>query len=274
MCACAYVTLALLQPSNLLLNANCDLKICDFGLARLASPDGDHQGFLTEYVATRWYRAPEIMLSWKEYTKAIDVWSVGCILGEILGRKAMFPGRDYMHQLHLIIDTLGTPSHADTDYIASEKAKTYIRSLPYKKKVNYRTMFPRAPELALDLLSKMLTFAPEQRITVEEALAHPYLALLHDPLDEPVAETPFDVDFENIPLSKEGLRALLWEETCQMHPELRSQTPAGLHIPDVKAEAAVYKAKQAEYVHTARMCALSQHASNTCRLACISQAWS
>jgi tRNA A-37 threonylcarbamoyl transferase component Bud32 len=129
-----------LKPSNLLLNANCDLKICDFGLARLASPDGDHQGFLTEYVATRWYRAPEIMLSWKEYTKAIDVWSVGlekqsillwrcgcffvdfslfnlislvwfvlvffcffsicsCILGEILGRKAMFPGRDYMHQV-------------------------------------------------------------------------------------------------------------------------------------------------------------------------------
>jgi hypothetical protein len=70
------------------------------------------------------------------------------------------------------------------------------------------------------------------------------------------------IDFENIPLSKEGLRALLWEETCQMHPELRKQTPAGLHIPDVKAEAAVYKAKQAEYVHTARMRALSEHASN------------
>lgn len=64
------------KPSNLLLNANCDLKICDFGLARVASPDGDHQGFLTEYVATRWYRAPEIMLSWKEYTKASMQFSV------------------------------------------------------------------------------------------------------------------------------------------------------------------------------------------------------
>jgi serine/threonine protein kinase len=63
-----------LKPSNLLLNSNCDLKICDFGLARTASPFGDSAGFLTEYVATRWYRAPEIMLSWKEYTKAIDVW--------------------------------------------------------------------------------------------------------------------------------------------------------------------------------------------------------
>jgi serine/threonine protein kinase len=98
--------------------------------------------------------------------------SVGCILGEILGRKAMFPGRDYMHQLSCIINVLGTPSYEDTEYIASEKAKAYIRSLPYKKKVNYRTMFPKAPELALDLLEKMLTFAPEKRITVEEALAH------------------------------------------------------------------------------------------------------
>ncbi len=115
-------------------------------------------------------------------------------------------------QLHLIIDTLGTPSYADTEYIASEKAKAYIRSLPYKKRVNYRALYPNAPELALDLLEKMLTFAPEKRITVEEALAHPYLKLLHDPADEPVAHAPFDSDLENIPLNKEALRALLWEE--------------------------------------------------------------
>ena len=170
----------------------------------------------------------------------------GCILGEILGRKAMFPGRDYMAQLHLIIDTLGTPSYEDTEYIASEKAKAYIRALPYKKKVNFRAMFPKAPDAALDLLERMLTFAPEKRITVEEALAHPYLKLLHDPADEPVAERPFDVDFENIHMSKDTLRALLWDECCQMHPELRAQTPPGLVIPDIKAEAAKLKAQQAE----------------------------
>ena len=77
-----------LKPSNLLLNGNCDLKVCDFGLARVAHPEENHAGFMTEYVATRWYRAPEIMLSWKEYTKSIDVWSVGCIFAELLGRKA------------------------------------------------------------------------------------------------------------------------------------------------------------------------------------------
>jgi serine/threonine protein kinase len=235
-----------LKPSNLLLNANCDLKICDFGLARLASPDGDHQGFLTEYVATRWYRAPEIMLSWKEYSKSIDVWSVGCIFAEILGRKSLFPGHDYMHQLHLIIEILGTPTNDETNFIVSEKAKAYIRSLPFHKKANFRQMFPHATDLALDLLEKMLSFAPEKRITVDQALAHPYLRQLHDPTDEPIAEHPFDVDFESIPVTKEALKALLWEEICQMHPDLREKTPTNFVLPDLKQEAEIYKSKRRE----------------------------
>lgn len=106
-----------LKPSNLLLNGNCDLKICDFGLARGANLDDSQSGFMTEYVATRWYRAPEIMLSWKEYTNKIDVWSVGCIMAELFGRKPLFAGRDYMHQLHLIIDILGTPSYEGITFL-------------------------------------------------------------------------------------------------------------------------------------------------------------
>jgi mitogen-activated protein kinase 7 len=81
-----------LKPGNLLVNADCELKICDFGLARGLS--GSTEGFMTEYVATRWYRAPEIMLSFKSYTKAIDMWSVGCIFAELLGNKPLFKGRD------------------------------------------------------------------------------------------------------------------------------------------------------------------------------------
>jgi len=83
-----------MHSANLLLNANCDLKVCDFGLARSAASQEDNSGFMTEYVATRWYRAPEIMLTFKEYTKAIDVWSVGCILAEMLSGKPLFPGKD------------------------------------------------------------------------------------------------------------------------------------------------------------------------------------
>lgn len=89
-----------LKPSNLLLNANCDLKIADFGLARTTS----ETDFMTEYVVTRWYRAPELLLNCSEYTAAIDIWSVGCILGEIMTRQPLFPGKDYVHQLRLITE--------------------------------------------------------------------------------------------------------------------------------------------------------------------------
>lgn len=89
-----------LKPSNLFLNANCDLKIGDFGLARTTS----ETDFMTEYVVTRWYRAPELLLNCSEYTGAIDVWSVGCILGEIMTREPLFPGKDYVQQLRLITE--------------------------------------------------------------------------------------------------------------------------------------------------------------------------
>ena len=89
-----------LKPSNLLVNANCDLKICDFGLARTTSEND----FMTEYVVTRWYRAPELLLNAADYTASIDIWSVGCIYMELLNRKPLLPGRDYVHQLRSIID--------------------------------------------------------------------------------------------------------------------------------------------------------------------------
>jgi len=217
-----------LKPSNLLLNANCDLKICDFGLARVASADDSSKGFLTEYVATRWYRAPEIMLSWKEYTKAVDVWAVGCIMAEILGRKPLFPGKDYLHQLHLIIDILGTPSYEDTEYIASPKAKSYVRSLPFKKKIPLRKIYPHASDLAIDFLEKLLQFSPEKRITVDEALKHPYMSSLHDPTDEPICESPFSFDFEYEPMTQDHIKALLWAEAAHFHPHLNS-----LPVPEI-----------------------------------------
>lgn len=199
-----------LKPSNLLLNANCDLKVCDFGLARSAASTEDNQGFMTEYVATRWYRAPEIMLTFKEYTKAIDVWSVGCILAEMLSGKPLFPGKDYHHQLTLILDVLGTPTMEDYYGIKSRRAREYIRSLPFKKKIPWKAMFPKTSDLALDLLDKLLAFNPVKRITVEDALRHPYLEPYHDPEDEPTAdpipEEFFDFDKNKDNLSKEQLK--------------------------------------------------------------------
>ena len=90
-----------LKPSNLLVNSNCDLKICDFGLARGIHGDRSSSMLLTEYVVTRWYRAPEIMLACHEYSKPIDVWSVGCIFAELILRKPFFPGDDYIDQVRI-----------------------------------------------------------------------------------------------------------------------------------------------------------------------------
>jgi len=109
-----------LKPSNLLINSNCDLKICDFGLAKISNSDN------TEYVVTRWYRAPEIMLASQDYTKAIDLWSVGCIFAEMLARKPLFPGTDYMAQLRLICEKLGRPAENELDFITSQKAKAFF----------------------------------------------------------------------------------------------------------------------------------------------------
>ncbi|KAG7694942.1 hypothetical protein KL930_001265 [Ogataea haglerorum] len=208
-----------LKPSNLLLNSNCDLKICDFGLARSVASQEDNFGFMTEYVATRWYRAPEIMLTFQEYTTAIDVWSVGCILAEMLSGRPLFPGTDYHNQLWLIIDVLGTPLMEDYNSIKSKRAKEYIRTLPFRKKKNFRDLFPDANPDAIDLLEKLLTFNPKKRITVEEALNHPYVSFYHEPNDEPVAEKIpddfFDFDRRKDELSLLELKKMLYDEIME-----------------------------------------------------------
>ncbi|ODV64099.1 mitogen-activated protein kinase [Ascoidea rubescens DSM 1968] len=211
-----------LKPSNLLLNANCDLKLCDFGLARSIASSEDNYGFMTEYVATRWYRAPEIMLTFQEYTTAIDVWSVGCILAEMIRSKPLFPGRDYHNQLFLIIEILGTPSREDIAQINSRRAREYINSLPFKSRIPFQQQFPNTNPLAIDLLERLLTFNPLKRITVDEALTHPYVKLYHDPIDEPIAnpipENFFDFDKNKDKLTLADLKQLLYNEIMEPLP--------------------------------------------------------
>jgi len=220
-----------LKPSNLLVNSNCDLKICDFGLARGVRAEGDPDEavggtmLLTEYVVTRWYRAPEIMLACHQYTKPIDVWSVGCIFAELLNRKPYFPGEDYIDQLTIISEKLGKLPDKDLDFVTSEKAKRFMRKLPDKQPVPLRKQFPSTPADALDLLSRMLQVHPKKRITVDEALEHPFLAQLHSPEDEPVAPTPFDFSFEDEKLHRVKLQELIWQEVGDFRPEVLPVPP-------------------------------------------------
>ncbi|WFD30930.1 mitogen-activated protein kinase [Malassezia sp. CBS 17886] len=219
-----------LKPGNLLVNADCELKICDFGLSRGFDADQQtvvpgQQEFMTEYVATRWYRAPEIMLSHQNYTTAIDLWSVGCILAELLGRRPLFKGRDYVDQLNQILYYLGTPSDVMLTRVASPRAQQYIRSLPFKPVIPFQQLYPDANADALDLLRRLLAFDPAQRITCDEALQHPYLAVWHDPADEPVCSTKFDFSFEQVD-DIDGMKKLILDEVINFRREVRLQAQA------------------------------------------------
>lgn len=204
-----------LKPNNLLVNKNCDLKICDFGLARGVDDSVSQQ--LTEYVVTRWYgctavlfamhdevsfaclsepivaalplalcryRAPELLVENATYDQGIDIWSVGCILAECLGRKALLPGKDYLQQLRLIIETLGQPSESDLATIENPQAVEYVQALTKKPNVPFSALYPNANPLAIDLLEKMLVFNPSKRLSASDALEHEYLRALHNVNDE------------------------------------------------------------------------------------------
>ncbi|KAK1603396.1 hypothetical protein QYE76_059179 [Lolium multiflorum] len=135
-----------LKPGNILVNENCDLKICDFGLARTNSTKGDQ--FMTEYVVTRWYRAPELLLWCDNYDTSIDVWSVGCIFAELLGRKPIFPGTDSLNQLKLIVNVLGTMSYGDLEFVDNHRARKYIKSLQCTPGIPLPSMYP---QVSIDL---------------------------------------------------------------------------------------------------------------------------
>ncbi|MBA0790100.1 hypothetical protein Gohar_014767 [Gossypium harknessii] len=164
-----------LKTSNLLLSNQGELKICDFGMARQY---GSPQKPYTTKVVTQWYRAPELLLGAKTYSTAVDMWSVGCIMAEMLAKQPLFKGTSEIDQLRKIFDTLGTPN---------EKIWAGFSELPGSK-ANYskqrynllRKRFPVASftgsavlsDAGFDLLNRLLTYDPEKRITADDALKH------------------------------------------------------------------------------------------------------
>ncbi|CAM5107098.1 unnamed protein product [Natator depressus] len=215
------------KPSNILLDADCFVKLCDFGLARSLCQIHEDQGspLLTEYVATRWYRAPEILLSSHSYTKGVDMWSIGCILGEMLLGKPIFPGTSTVNQIEQILSVIPAPSQEDILAIHSDYRASVINRISSRRRVTIEEILPSSiPPHALDLLKRLLVFNPDKRLTAEEALQHPYVKRFHCPAKEPSLDydviLPLDDDIQ---LSVAEYRNKLYEMILERKANNRQQ---------------------------------------------------
>lgn len=169
-----------LHPGNILLAENNDVMICDFNLAREDTDDPKK----THYVTHRWYRAPELVMQFHGFSRAVDMWSAGCVMAEMFNRKALFRGSTFYNQLNKIVEVVGTPNLADVAMFSSDAARNYLESsLLNIDGRPWNAVVPSASPEALDLISKMLQFNPAKRITTVQALQHPYFATLYDPED-------------------------------------------------------------------------------------------
>ena len=184
---------------------------------------------LSVHVVSRWYRAPELILIETNYTSSIDVWSLGCIFGELMmmikenaktfmDRTPLFPGQscfplsppgskkvkvnefgfpnEKADQLNIIFDVIGSPDEESMEFVSDPNAVLYLKSLSQKKKnkINFKAKFPGSSEESLDLLQKMLIFDPKKRITVQESLEHPFFKSIRDKSKE--EEATFNLEFE------------------------------------------------------------------------------
>eukprot|EP00178_Gracilaria_changii_P006135 TRINITY_DN204_c0_g1_i1.p1 TRINITY_DN204_c0_g1~~TRINITY_DN204_c0_g1_i1.p1 ORF type:complete len:511 (+),score=80.57 TRINITY_DN204_c0_g1_i1:146-1534(+) len=214
-----------LKPNNILINSRCELRICDLGLARAAFQNGPETRFWTDYVATRWYRAPELIMEYlTDYSTAIDLWSVGCIFAELLGGgKVLFPGKNSKHQFELITDVIGSPPPQAIEKLGNPQAKRVLMQFqnPNKPTRPLEQLFPNADPLAIDVLRGMLAFDPSERISALDALRHPYFSeYRHLGLGARAEPLPaWEFEFERKHLTPHEMREEFLKEILQYHRE-------------------------------------------------------
>eukprot|EP00053_Salpingoeca_punica_P015494 m.143028 g.143028 ORF g.143028 m.143028 type:complete len:494 (+) comp16729_c1_seq2:350-1831(+) len=218
-----------LKPQNILINSNLEARICDLGLARVSAP---RDGLSTGYVTTRWYRAPEVMLTWQHYTNALDMWSVGCILAEMLNRLnkratfidaktrlhyyAIFPADSHAEHLRMILETLGPPPPQVVTAINEASIREFVLEMmretydPHNTRTLLAKLSPVSP-VAVDLVNKLLHYDPALRISAADALAHPFLAPFRD-LDEEYTRSPISTAFEGLELPVEMWQTMIMQE--------------------------------------------------------------
>lgn len=215
-----------LKPSNILINSEAYIKICDFGLARCTTSTVNKDITMTDYVATRWYRAPEILLGSTKYTTQADMWSIGCIFGELLCGKPLFPGTSTLSQINKVLEVTGKPNKEDISSVQSDLAITMLETIVTTKTRSLKSMFPKCDPLEIDLLAKLLHFNPSKRITIDEALQHPYVSEFHDQYEdtEIVCEKPIRIPIDdNIKYTVKEYRQKLYDDILKRKKEIRKK---------------------------------------------------
>ena len=226
-----------LKPSNIFINSDCHIKLGDFGLARTLENNPHMSTVVTEYVATRWYRAPEMILAAQKYGKPIDMWSVGCILYEMLVGTPLLPGKSTKDMIKMMFSVTGFPERKEYNEIKKEiKIQIDYDQLlqeKVKKKKNILQTLSKYThdDVAIDLLLKLLVFNPNKRVfnpnkrlTAEEALKHPYVAEFHNEEEEIISDHKIEIPLDdNNKFSKEEYRQKLYDIVLKRKIEIRRQ---------------------------------------------------
>eukprot|EP00041_Stephanoeca_diplocostata_P024390 m.617065 g.617065 ORF g.617065 m.617065 type:complete len:376 (-) comp22517_c0_seq27:113-1240(-) len=210
-----------LKPSNIACTDNCDIKILDFGLSRIMK---QHGSLMSGYVATRYYRAPEVILQWGRYSRQLDMWSFGCVMAELLSQgnhheKIMFKGDDKFDQVIKIGKVLGIP---DESVFATmdPAARDWVRRIFTGVFRTHRSVLKELPrfqgpnsespnEHAMDLLERLFQYDPDVRLTAHQALQHPFFEDFYRQSDERKAIAQFDASFESLEMDAAG-----WKQMC------------------------------------------------------------
>eukprot|EP00999_Lentomonas_sp_LEN2_P002298 NODE_364_length_1587_cov_97.660274_g332_i0.p1 GENE.NODE_364_length_1587_cov_97.660274_g332_i0~~NODE_364_length_1587_cov_97.660274_g332_i0.p1 ORF type:complete len:426 (-),score=87.23 NODE_364_length_1587_cov_97.660274_g332_i0:138-1415(-) len=233
-----------LKPANILINFDCHVKLCDFGLARGYDPQNKPD--MTSYIVTRWYRAPELLLQNSQYNSAIDIWAAGCLFAEMLIGKPLFCGESSIEQLKLICDTIPIPAQDELWWVQSSKMRSYLVGLRQGKEngapgKDLKTILgSKANAVAMDMIQKMLCFNPADRWSAEALLDHPFLASIRTGRHHSPATQRFKWRWDCITnLTEPQLRQLYWQEILRWHPECphipsgtRPATPVAFDVAD------------------------------------------
>ncbi|XP_065182264.1 mitogen-activated protein kinase 14-like [Sycon ciliatum] len=210
-----------LKPSNIALNEGLVVKILDFGLARIKSSSDN--ACMTGYVATRWYRAPEVMLQWEHYgnTGKMDLWSVGCILAEMMTREVLFKGGSEMDQIRLMVDILGIPEKSMMDNLELT-ARSFFENQAHRDIPPLETRFPGADLAALDLLGSLLKYDPSVRLSAKAALQHHYFQEIFNQEDLMCAPVIKSSRIDELDLSCQQWKGQLYKELLEAQAVLCS----------------------------------------------------